>query len=544
MEFREKTGFQFEINPQNFHEFIPRVYSRLSLPASSLIFANKEPREEVSQLEKLRSLCEEQQLKAIFDFKQGNSQITQKYGINSESLRKVLEKNQVIRERYIVDLIKAKGFEISYDVETRVTSIDFGDGKKIFGTVYSILDAHPDLLKFESIFESFETPILPDSKHIMSLKTIEGDAYKSTSSISGSYTQNEINPYPTDYDFREYFLINADSIKEGIEIFQRIILSNFNEFKNNNNIAITEFKMGYHTYISEDGTTKRLKLSWTEDEVRNGFKKLEIDGKVVTISFYDAVINLESNDKVKFDFLTDISGIFRESSKILNFKFKNSKNEEIFEHLSNPNSVLQEIFFEDPTNFGIVSKISDIKVIGDFYAEMLTGAVTLADCSNSNSETCNPLKAVKRTYNLLKTSGLIQQGRELSSVFNTEYSKLYQISDYLHSALKVIKLLEISLLNGTSQQPISKDNLVKSFHNLLVDIQGDEKISKYSLPVILDSTLIELQKNDPNLKLISERIQRLRNIINQEVNSRVYQFLLRNASFMQIKDQAQEVLIQ
>jgi len=533
MQLKSPEGLSnfFEITPRNYNQFFPKVYSELSLPASSLIFAGKEPRAEISKLEELRARCEQINLEAIIDLRKNKTGIVDKYGIDPESLKNCLNKNQLERERYIFNLIKSKGFDVEFDETTRVVSINYG-GKKIYGSVYSILDTNPDILLFEPTFRKFETSSSSQFEHIMSLKTDEGDAYRVLNSVSGSQAQNEINSYPSDFDFKEFIEIRTETMEDGIEELRKILIINFQKFVNSKEIQITEFKIGKYRYIDVDGNAQEIKLNWNLEELQKGEKIVHIDGKDIIISFSQNIQNLEPSDLIKFDYLTIFSGIFKDCSKIIDFRLKKENQECLYEHIFIPFSCVQDIYFDDPSKFDLVSKTSDQEIIFSFYQSMIDHFNLFIEC-DLGSEKCNPLKAAKRAYNILKISSLIQKGREISSIFNSELSRIYQIGSDLDTHSIVLKKV---IENKNEDRLINLENLIDSLNFLINDIEGDENVLTFSISRYLQIIVNMLKLPNPNLEFILDRIKYIKKKISKEVNGKIYDELLSHHEIIDILD--------
>ena len=521
------------INPKNFSDFFPKVYSKLSLPATSLIFTGKQDEiyQQVSKLESLRAKCEEVQIRALLDIRKEDVDTKSKYGLNIESLKKTLEENQIIREKYLIDLIRAKGYDVTYDTDTRLVTIDYGSGEKLYGTAYSIIDAHPDLLELHDISKTFESKSNKNIEHILSIKSKEGSAFKSSIALAGSFAQKEINPNPADFDFNEYIDIKSQNLNEGVQIFKNAILQNFEMFENHPNIHIVEFKFGRVVLTNKEGEKVRVFLQWTKEEIERGYKELEFEGRIIPIDFQKHLLGLGRKDMIKFDLLTNISGTFKECSKIINLRIKDSENQNLFSHKISY-APLQEVFYEDPTVFEVVNSTSNLDVFGNYYGDIFNDALKYSQCNPediSNSPNCNPLKSAKRIYTFLKTQGRIQEARQISEILDSEYSKLYQIYDSLGITIRVLDIFKTS-----PSKIINIPNIISSLENNILEINNDKRLSNYELASFFKKIQELLQAEDVDFESIKSSILEIKSKLSSKINTEVYKFLLAQNSYTNI----------
>ena len=101
-----ETRKLLQVTPKNYEEFFPKVYSDLTLPASALVFVGKEPKQEISKLEELRAECEKINLSALIDLSKNAPGIVDKYGVDTSELKEKLKKHQLLREKYLLDLLR------------------------------------------------------------------------------------------------------------------------------------------------------------------------------------------------------------------------------------------------------------------------------------------------------------------------------------------------------------------------------------------------------------------------------------------------------
>jgi len=529
------------INPVNFSKYFPKVYSRLSLPATSLIFTNKGGaiNEEVSVLESIRSRCEEIQMQAIFDLKNQEKIVAEKYGIDPDSLKQALVENQIKREKYLVELIRAKGYEVEYDLNTRVVSVDYGFGK-IYGTAYSVIDAHPDLLNLRDTVDEFGSDKeLEKIKSILSITAREGSGFKTGIALSGSFAQREINPNPADYDITEYIDVNAEDLDSGLEVFRNLILENFNTFENHPNIHIVEFKLGRISPITKEGKRTRIFLQWTKKEILQGFKDVPFEGNNIRVNFLDHLKNFGSKDMIKFDLITNISGTFKDCSKIMHLRILGNNGDELLKKRASY-SPLQEVYFEDPSSFDIVSGTSNLDIFSSYFIDIFYEASKYSQCSDdgiNDYDKCNPLKSAKRVYTFLKTQGRIQEAREISTILNSEFSKLYQVSDSLNLIKKTLGIWE-----NYRDNLISITNISSSLKQTIVDIENDTRLTKYNLTNELNEILKMINGDIFDVEKIKISLSNLNKNMLDIVNTNVYDFLLKNKSYFNVLDNTKKFL--
>jgi len=529
-----ETRKLIEITPKNYDQFFPKVYSELTLPASALIFVGKEPKQEISKLEELRAECEKINLSALIDLSKNTPGIVDKYGVDTSELKENLKKHQLLREKYLLDLLKARGYPVEFNEETRVASIKYGD-KKLYGSVYSLLDTSPELVSFEWILREFETQDSPNRyENIMSFFTDEGYSYRVLNSVTGSYAQTEISPFPSDFDFNELLQINSESESEGIEIFRNIILKNFEKFKDNPNSIITKFKMGKFRIKDISGNIQEIKMDWTYDEVLEGRKIIIVDGLELEVTFEENVKGLTSEDFIKFDLITNITGVYRHCEKLVDLRIINKSEETIFEHSFHPHSPLMEVFFDDPSKFKKIESVTNNNVLYDFSIDMINDFFKYSDCGEDGDVNCNPLKAVKRAYNLLKSFALIQQGRDFSRLLFSDYAKLSQISETLHTYESILNAFQDEKNNKKSFFDL--ENIKESFQNFIEDLDkyqsnDSEFISRY-VKIILN----RLNTDNPNIPKLIELIRKLQKKIKQSTSSVIYNELLKQKNTLGFLD--------
>ena len=332
------------------------------------------------------------------------------------------EKLEIIKKQRLVwaEAIRLNPNLIIEDESRGLYSFETSDGIKVFGSVYSILDMHEDLGAMGIRAEAIRSKSGDDS--LMGIEVSEGAGYESVVVASGSFAQREVNPYPADMDFAEHLKITANDEQESGRILSSLLSSTIERTSQEDDTVFTELKVG--TYPPEAGELSGKSVKWSLSEIQNGEKRIRNGaGDEIVINFQEACT--QPGSMIKIDWLTNINGQVKEMTKVINLTVQTPGGDEIFNN-SQKSSAFQEIYFGDPSSFGITEQTLEPDV-SEEYLNFLRRDVGKYSAPGHE----NFLKVAKRSYNFLKCSGLVDEARELAPLFKSSISELASRSESL-----------------------------------------------------------------------------------------------------------------
>ncbi len=354
----------------------------------------------------------------LYDDKITDEQFLEKYDKPRGEARNDLKELITRREKEFIQTeflrINPKAEVISE--ERGIYAIVLPNGEKLYGSIYSIIDAHENLGQIAPLAQEIQSGQKAETRSLMGIRTREGEGYKSIIVASGSFAQREINPYPADLDFSEHLDIQAEGKAEAAEILASLVSETVKQTADNPDLEFKELKCGIYPDDAPEAVRGKA-IKWTKEETVSGEKILRDTktGQEYKITLARAS---ENPGMVKIDWLSVQDGDLKELTKVINVKASDRDGREIFNNRQKQ-SAFQEVYFGDTTEFGLTEMLRDPEVLKE-YTDFLKKDVK----KYSDPNHANYLKAAKRSYNLLKISGDIEGARSLAALFNSSTSEL------------------------------------------------------------------------------------------------------------------------
>ncbi|MBI4225925.1 hypothetical protein HY612_02325 [Candidatus Roizmanbacteria bacterium] len=417
-----------------------------------------------------------------------------------EKQKKLLGNLLIAREGFYTTIVQALNPDVRV-VEGKKNVYQVGE-TQIYGSIIAVLDATPALSIHAGLAETlrYKIPQDEDDYSIVGEKLSPRSTLESGVVFSGSSAQDRVQAYGADIDMAEYINIQANTIEEAASLLARSIqLTVKDKIEINHNgelltLHFSEMKVGgdfpqdAFADISGRELGKDRKLRWKHAEISQGFKAYKTQGGEVKY------ITLESACRdpktLKVDFLGVTSDSVVEVTKVSTVSASTEQGEGLINNSTGQSASFQEVYFDDPSRFGIVEEVNHPdKFIK--YLSAMSREVTLYN----RGDHLNQLKVLKRLYNLAKVQGDLLLAKEISGVFSINSAAIYQMVDRLGMAnMAHLKGIDVSQqraamvqrmekLLSESQHPNAADILTMLSDPTNLDI---DKIRGYAMKIVND----------------------------------------------------------
>jgi len=386
------------------------------------------------------------------------------------------------REQFYLSIAQAINPDIQ-PVEGRNNMYKVGD-RQIFGGIEAVLDASAALGSHTQLAERMRIKPSVSSDVLIGEEIPPKALLESSVVFSGSSAQDRVQPFGADIDMAEYIIIKAASKQEAGKTLARSLQSNVAEQiqiadEHGNPVALhfLELKVGGNfpddAFSDASGTAlgKDRKLRWSVAEIQQGYKEyVTSSGERRSISLENACQNPQM---LKVDYVGVTPDSVVEITKVTTVQAQSSTtNETFFQNGSGQANAFQEVYFNDPTAFGVIEKTRD----PDQYIAYITGMSSEVK-KYLAPDHLNRLKAAKRMYNLCKAEGHLQLTQEISPIFALDSAAVYQLIDRLSMSLVAEQRgIDVSSQKTTIQGRLH-DILSKNTHpnasQILAGMEGD-----------------------------------------------------------------------
>lgn len=365
---------------------------------------------------------------------------------------------------------------------------------KIFGSVVAVLDATPSLESHQVLAERLrlKSPST-ETTSVIGENLAPKKLIESAIVFSGSSAQDRVQPFGADIDMAEHIKIEAETAEKAGQILAQSISANVDQQINivdgkGNKIALhfLEMKAGGNYPPDAASELQGQKLRWSVDDVKKGYIEYKkSDGQISKITLEQAC---QQPQMLKVDYVGVTDETVIEVSKVSTVIAKDDDEKTLIDNSSGQAAAFQEIYFNDPSEMGLLEEASDPEKYLSYVNVM---AKEMKKYNQPGHE--NRLKIAKRMYNLLKVNGDLAMSQELSSVFSTDAAAIYQLVDRLGMTEQAVKVgLDIDPQREIITQRLKnligkrKDNQSKNLLELL-NIKGNnsniEEIRKAALDI-------------------------------------------------------------
>jgi len=294
------------------------------------------------------------------------------------------------------------------DSEAGIYAITAPSGDMIFGSIYAIIDGHPELSFMRKYASLIRSGSVKDGS-IMAAKTSGSSSHRSVMVASGSFAQPEVNPHPADYDFSEHLDIKAgDKVEAGNILAQMIRETITRTLAIDDNAEFSTIKLGtYPDYAPPNLIGKSLK--WTAQEIEAGKKQItDNKGRPHLILLQEACQN-PGAIKLDWILLTD-DGQLKEMTKVINLRVIRPDGTIIMDKRQRGAS-FQELYFDDISSLGLTEELRNPESFLEFLDFLERDIHKYGDQQSTHP---NFLKAAKRAYSLLRLMGDIDEARTIA----------------------------------------------------------------------------------------------------------------------------------
>lgn len=345
------------------------------------------------------------------------------------------------REQFYLSIAQAINPDIR-PIEGKTNLYRVGN-QEIFGGIEAVLDASAALGAHSGLAEKMRIQPVSDSTDVLIGEEVQPKTLLESSVVfSGSSAQDRVQPFGADIDMAEYVMIKAENKKVAGQVLARSIQSSVAQQmqitdKQGNSVTLhfLEMKVGgsFPEDAHSDGAGVALgtdrKLRWSNQEIQQGYKEyITKNGEKRTLALEDACQNPQM---LKVDYVGITQDSVVEITKVTTVNAQSpTGGETFFQNGSNQANAFQEVYFNDPTDFGVIQQTRDPdKYIG------YVGGMTSEVKKYLAPDHLNRLKAAKRMYNLCKAEGNLALTQEISPVFALDSAAVYQLIDRLSMSL-------------------------------------------------------------------------------------------------------------
>lgn len=334
------------------------------------------------------------------------------------------------REQFYLSVAQAINPNI-WPVEGKLNVYQVGEGK-IYGSVIAALDATPTLESHRALAEALKIRLSKkEQAAVIGEELPPKKLIESAIVYSGSSAQSRIQPFGADIDMAEHIRINAETSEKAADILAQSIKESVDgkiEVEDNNGNKITlhflKMKVGGNYPADAAVELQEQKLQWSITEIKQGHKEYENkSGQLSRITLEEACKNPQF---LKVDYVGITDDTVVEVTKVSTVIAKKDDGTVLFDNSTGQAAAFQEIYFDDPSGFGLLEETSDPdKFLG--YIKAMREEMK----KYNQPDHLNKLKVLKRMYNLLKTQGDLLLAQELSDIFSSQAAAAYQLSDRL-----------------------------------------------------------------------------------------------------------------
>lgn len=384
---------------------------------------------------------------------------------DTDNAKKLLGNLLTARENFYFAVAKNINPDIR-KVEGKDNLFQVGDAR-IYGSVVAILDATTALESHTNLAESLKTQ-LPSEQVVMGEKLPPKKFLEAVVVSSGSSAQDRIQRYGADIDMAEYIGIEAQDLTEASGMLATAVQNSLQKtivITDNNQAGLTlhftEMKLSnYPDEAAIDAQGKELgkdkRIRWSYDDIKRGHIEYQTeDGTKKRLTLQEAC---QKPGFMKMDYIGVGNDTVVEVTKVSTVEARSADRSEVIERTSKQANAFQEVYFADPTYFGILDDVKNPE-------KFVTYVGVMADQVKEyrKPDHLNNLKVAKRLYNLLKAEGDLALAQELSNVFSVNSAAIYQVIDRLG-------MVEEAKKNGIDVTT-QKDAMTQKLKSLLQESQ-------------------------------------------------------------------------
>lgn len=337
------------------------------------------------------------------------------------------------------------------------------DGKKIYGSIIAILDSKPEVTSHISLAAALQFSQAERTESLMA-EDVTSAIDSSMVVLSGSGAQQRIHAYPSDLDLGEHIRVKADNIEDAASLLAQGIKANVFDSKEiedstgkKTRVHFKSIRIGaYPPDVASDFQNIRV-MQWTKEDIEAGFKTIPLqDGTTRKITLEEVCKDPRG---LRFEYLGLTDDEIFEISKVANIKVE-SPNGVILDSSATDIAAYREIYFEDPTKFGLLEHITDSDRFVNYVSYNLDQVVqTLGNQNNKRL-----LPACKRLHSIMKVLGDLEAAQSLAEIFHTDAAKIKQM---LSRYRPIKEAVDEGLVGGEAQRTYMADlwNLCLKYPN-------------------------------------------------------------------------------
>ena len=385
------------------------------------------------------------------------------------------------------------------------------NGEKLYGSAYSVFDAHEDLGRLSPLAKELQIGMESANKSLMGVHAPEGGGHRSVVVASGSFAQRRINPYPGDLDFAEHFVVQSESLAEAGKWLEGLLQDTVKCTSQSPNLEFLEMKCGLHPFLKEKG--QPIALKWTREEISNGQKVVinPTTGERRMISLSEAA---ENPGMVKFDYIGRHDGEMKEVTNVLNLTVRNSSGETMFTNRLDE-SAFQEVYFGNPDSHGLTELLRKPEVAKS-YMDFLKKDV------KKYATDGNHMKSAIRLYNYLKVSGDIDGSADLAKLFNSPTSELASKVESMRLIADHLPRLKRLKPKDFVSQTEGLQDFVRKNRAIIGDVQSEAIMRQ------LNEISTQIQHSSPNLQGVQRTARSIVSDLTEVVNRDALRYLENN----------------